>query len=356
VVAAFALVLAVLAVAIAVIALSPDETASTATSPTVPPLTGDPVITAEIPIPDGHVGGAGAVGAGSGWFGISPTHGSSPCHVMRIDLATNEVVAEIPFSIFLGPIAATDDAVWIASHGALDRIDPATDRIDASLPLPGRAVSAIAADETAVWLVTVPDKGPSAGQGILVRVDPATTEIVAEVPLGAQVDGYHDEVRIGGGAVWVLGVRWNESEDAEHGGDLIRVDTTTNKIAARIPVGGFHMVLSADVWVRFPADGVFDSSDESWSWTRVDVVTNEPSAPFAFADDDGLLLVTPDALWAVGYDEQGNVRVTRFDPATLEVVARSELIAQVFTGAVIDPDSGSIWVTTTTDVVRVDIS
>jgi DNA-binding beta-propeller fold protein YncE len=276
---------------------------------------------------------------------------------MRIDLATNEVVAEIPFSNLPGPIAATDDAVWIASHGALDRIDPATNRIDASLSLSGRAVSAIAADETAVWAVTIPDSGPHAGEGTLVRVDPAKATITAEIELGSQVNGYHDEVAIGDGAVWVLGVRWNEQQNAERGGDLIRVDPATNAIAARIPVGGFHMVVSAtDVWVRFPADGIFESSDESWSWTRVDVATNEPSAPFAVDDDDGLLLVTPHVLWAVGYDEQQNVRATRFDPTTLEVVARSDPIAQVFTGAVIDADSGSIWVTTTTDVVRVDIT
>jgi hypothetical protein len=296
--------------------------------------------------------------------GISPTSGSGPCDVLRIDLETNDVVAQLPFSNFPGPMAATDNAIWIGSAGALDKIDPATNKIVGSLAMPGRAVSAIAADESAVWLVTIPESGPHADEGVLVRVDPATTTIAAEIPLGDQVVGYHDEVRIGAGGVWVLGVRWFESEDAEYGSDLIRVDPATNTIVARVPVGGFHIVVAADeVWVRFPADGVFDARYEGqrgelWLWTRVSAETNEPSDAFEFADS-GLQLVTPQALWSIGnaqYDEQQNVRVTRFDPETLDVVANSEAIAPVFTGAVIDPASETVWITTVTDIVRVDIS
>ena len=105
--------------------------------------------------------------------------------------------------------------------------------------------------------------------------------------------GYEDEVILGAGSVWVLGVRWFEEEDAEYGSDLIRVDPATNAIAARIPVGGFHMVMGADeVWVRFIADGVFDTYGERRLWTRVDVRTNEPSEPFEF-EADGLKIVTP---------------------------------------------------------------
>lgn len=160
---------------------------------------------------------------------------------------------------------------------------------------------------------------------------------------------------LGAGSVWVLGVRWFEAEDAEHGSDLIRVDPATNQVAARIPVGGFHMVMGTDeVWVRFPADGAFDRSGERWLWTRVDVRTNEPSEPFEF-EDHGLRLVTPDALWSVGYDEHELVRVTRFDPETLEVEARSEPIRSYFHDAVIDSASGTVWVSAVWSVVRVDI-
>lgn len=120
-------------------------------------------------------------------------------------------------------------------------------------------MSAIAADSTAVWAVAITELSAEAGEwtGTLVHIDTAANGIVAEIPLGPQVAGYEDEVMVGAGSVWVLGVRWFEKEDAEYGSDLIRIDPAANAIAARIPVGGFHMAMGTDeVWVRFIADGV----------------------------------------------------------------------------------------------------
>ena len=127
--------------------------------------------------------------------------------VVRIELATNEIVAEIPLldTPWRDRIAATDEAVWVASSGVLERIDPATNTVVASVGLPDRSISAITADAAAVWVVTVGDDG---GQptGILVRIDTATNEIAAEIPLGPEVAGYDDSVMLGAGSVWVLGV------------------------------------------------------------------------------------------------------------------------------------------------------
>ena len=334
-----------------------DESFPAQTSP-IPVLTGEPRITAEIQLldagADGGVGGI-AVGAGSAWVGLQRGE-TGPGSVVRIDLATNDIVAEIPLqeTPWRKRIAATDDAVWVASSGVLERIDPATNTVVARVELPDRSISAITADDAAVWAVTIGDDG---GQptGILVRVDPATNVIAAEIPLGPQVAGYEDEVVLGAGSVWVLGVRWFEEEDAEYGSDLIRIDPATNAITARIPVGAFHIVMGTEeVWVRFMADGVFDTYGERRLWTRVDVRTNEPSEPFEF-EDEGLRLVTPDAVWSVGYDKQQDVRVTRFDPQTLDVEARSEPIHSLFTDAVLDPASRTVWVSTVWSVVRLDI-
>lgn len=333
-----------------------NESPSVETSPS-PSLTGEPRITAEIPLLDpgsDFVVGGITFGAGSAWVGLS--RGKAASSLVRIDPATNAIAAEIPLpaATWRKRIAATDDAVWLASFGLLERIDPTTNTVVAKVALPDRSISAITADETAVWVVTIADEDGHP-EGVLVRVDASNNEIVAEIPLGPQVVGYEDEVILGAGSVWVLGVRWFEPEDAEYGSDLIRIDPATNAIVARIPIGGFHMVMGiGNVWVLFPADGVFDQSSERWLWTQVDVVTNEPSDPFEF-DDAGLRLVTPDALWSVGYDEQENVRVTRFDPETLQVVARSEPIRSYFTDAVMDTASGTVWVSAVYSVVRVDI-
>ena len=170
--------------------------------------------------------------------------------MVRIELATNEIVAEIPLldTPWRDRIAATDEAVWVASSGVLERIDPATNTVVATVGLPDRSISAITADAAAVWVVTVGDDG---GQptGILVRIDTATNEIAAEIPLGPEVAGYDDSVMLGAGSVWVLGVRWFEEEDVEYGSDLIRIDPATNEVVARIPIGGFGMVMGTDeVW------------------------------------------------------------------------------------------------------------
>jgi DNA-binding beta-propeller fold protein YncE len=330
------------------------EPSPSVTASPVPQLTGTPHVTAEIQLPDNSIGGGLAVGAGSAWAGLLPYKDGGGDAVMRIDLATNQIVAEIP--VDRGPsrkqIAATDDAVWVASHGLLERIDPATNAVVARVEIPGRDISAVSADATDVWAVTI---DPSSG-GILVRVDASTNDVVAEIPLGSQITGYEDQVELGAGSVWVLGSRWIEQQNAEYGSDLIRVDPSTNEVVARIPVGGFHMVVAEDaVWVRFPADGVFDETDERWLWTKVDIGTNEPSEPFVL-DTAGLKIVTPAALWSVDYDEQENVRVTRFDSTTLAVAARSAPIRSYFHDAVLDPTSGSVWVSAVHTIVRVDIS
>lgn len=208
-----------------------------------------------------------------------------------------------------------------------------------------------------MWAVAIVDPSDEGLQntGSLLRIDPATNEIIAEIPLGSQVTGYEDEFALGAGSVWVIGTRL-EGEDTEYGGDLIRVDPATNTIAARIPVGGFHMVVATDeVWVAFPADGVNDEYGEPCLWTRVDTPTNEASEPFEL-EDLGLVLVTPEALWSVDYDEQEHVRVTRFYPETREVEARSAPIRSYFHDAALDPASGTVWVSAVWNIIRVDIA
>jgi DNA-binding beta-propeller fold protein YncE len=329
------------------------ETPSPSFSP-APSLTGRARITAEIPLPTGSISGGMAVDAGSAWLGLDPDEPGGDNAVMRIDLATNRIVAQIP--VQEGPyrkrIAATDDAVWVASHGVLERIDPATNAVVARVQIPDRQISAITADPADVWAVTI---DPSSG-GVLVRVDAVTNTVVAEIPLGPQITGYEDEVLIGAGSIWIVGVTWIEREDAEYGSDLIRVDPATNGVSARIPVGAFSMVMADDaVWVRFPADGVFDASPgESWLWAKVDVGTNEVSRSFTF-QDNGLQLVTPEALWSVGYAQNGDVYASRFDPETLELASRSERVGPVLHDAVLDPDSGTIWVSAFYEIVRLDI-
>ena len=348
-------------------AIRPRSGAGTPTPRVEPgPLTSEPMITAEIQVPEGLTAYDIAVGAGAAWVGLDEgdVDDGGGGSIGRIDLATNEIVAQIPVesSPYRDQIAATDAAVWVASGRAIVRIDPATNEVVARVDIGDRTATAVAADATAVWALAVatPSADLDEWTGSIIRVDPASNTIVADISLGSHPVGYLDELRLGAGSVWVLGIRWDESTNDEFGSDLIRVDPASNEIVARIPVGGVHMAVGTDeVWVRFPADGVLDSPSESWLWTRVDAATNEPSPPFAFDEVDpgsDLRLAAPEALWAVGYDEQGDVRVTSFDPATLQAVTQSDAIGSNLHGAVVDPATRTVWIATGDKVVRLDIA
>jgi hypothetical protein len=98
-----------------------DETPSGQPSP-IASLTGEPRITADIPLADPEVDhpiGGVAVGAESAWVGLH-RRGESGA-VARIDFQTNEVLTEIPVrkTPYRKQIAATDDAVWVASTGQI---------------------------------------------------------------------------------------------------------------------------------------------------------------------------------------------------------------------------------------------
>jgi hypothetical protein len=335
----------------------PRNVSPSPTAEPLPPLTGVPQITAEVPFPKDAVGGGVAVGAGSAWVGITHNGGKGPSSVLRIDLSTNRVVDEIP--VQQAPqrerIVATDDAVWIGSSGGIERIDPSTDNVVARIDAPG-FISAMAADAMGVWAIAILDRSDSGLQntGTLLRVDPATNEVIAEIPLGTHATGYEDELELGSGSVWVLGPRLVDM-DTEKGGDLIRVDPTTNEITAAIPVSGFSMAAGVDaVWVSGPVDGVNDEYGEPWGVVVVDSATNEVSRKGPF--DHGLEVATSEALWSVDYDRNLNVRATRFDPQTLEMESRSDPIESYFTDAVVDPRTRTIWVSALKALVRIDIT
>jgi hypothetical protein len=335
-------------------------------SPIVPaedsPLTGTPRITAEIPLPEQAMGGGVAVGAGSAWVGVAPKRQDGEAKVLRIDLTTNEIVAEIPVreTPWREHIAATADAVWVASawgSAGLERIDPSTNTVAGRVSLPGRFIVAIAADAEAVWALVGVQDGDTFST-TLFHVDPDDNQVLADIPLGAETT--EAQIRIGAGAVWILGSSLLP-DDTQEGGDLIRIDPLTSSVVASIPVHGFRMAVGAeDVWVSHPADGILDGKGivdehgDRWLWTRVDARTNEPSEPFEL-DALGLRLVTSEALWSVDYDEQESVRITRFDPETLEMEARSEPIEWLFHDAVIDAESGTVWISAVYSIFRGDI-
>lgn len=132
-----------------------------------------------------------AVGLGAVWVQNIWT-----AEILRIDPATNEVIATIP----TGPsdfnntsLAIGAGSLWIedgGDAGTVERIDPATNTIVATTAVLGLDQSSLAADDTGVWALFV-------RSSLLVRIDPLTLEtrtLEIAAPAG---------VTIGGGSVWV---------------------------------------------------------------------------------------------------------------------------------------------------------
>ena len=92
---------------------------------------------------------------------------------------TARIERTIPFTGTAWTIAAGDGAVWIGDieHNAVVHVDPATDRVVATIPIGvGSNILGVAAGDGAAW-VTI------GSAGTLVRID-ALSNHVRSIPLG----------------------------------------------------------------------------------------------------------------------------------------------------------------------------
>jgi streptogramin lyase len=197
----------------------------------VDPAINDVVGTVTLPRSTGGLGrwshmevGANAV------FVCGCAHPGPPGAVISIDPATRSVVTVRGSPV--GEIAYGEDALWAITGWELDtieRIDPKTHAVVETIPL-GRIGEIhgwrhrVAVGAGAIWV-----SAPSS----LWRIDSATKRFVASVPLGDSAEG---SIAAGDGAVWVANPR----------GIVLRVDPDSQTVAKSIPLG--PLVYPADQW------------------------------------------------------------------------------------------------------------
>jgi len=134
--------------------------------------------------------------------------------VVRIDAATGQVVRKIALSGFPSRLAANGGAVWVIARGyggtewaptrntkpALWRIDPTLNEPVARIKLPLTPIR-IALGTRSVWVTAerVRSFDGATVEATVFRIDPATNRIVARIPLRAHaVDG----IVVSNGLVW----------------------------------------------------------------------------------------------------------------------------------------------------------
>jgi virginiamycin B lyase len=231
------------------------------------------------------------------------------------------VIATIPVQGRPSGVAVGGGAVWVATWGAersrVVRIDPAGDRVAASIAVPrGQATLAVGAG--ALWVASSSDNSVS-------RIDPAANRVAATIDVGRQPSG----IAVAAGSVWVA----NALDDT-----VSRIDPATNRVVATVPIPGqgsaFSLAAAGEsVWVS-GNHGLRRIDPAGNRVTPVDVCCGEVAAGAG-------------ALWmANGMDRA----VLRVDPATGRVLARIPV------PPAITPESpfgiaaagGAVWVTSET--------
>jgi streptogramin lyase len=230
-----------------------------ASRPAGPPTAASPIV-ARIPLPgrpqrppwDGV--SAIAVGADAVW--------AARCEVFRVDPRSNQVVTTV---VGTGQSAATclrsvtvgAGMVWGVAPGVgLVRIDPATNRVSARVPIPAVGAS-VAVTAAGVWAICCPgEPGEPPRQypvdGTLIRVDPATGRVVQRIHL----DGQPTAVAAGPSGVWVVGVGRLWGVDPVTGQVVV-----TTRVAEDLRGGGRVVVDRGAVWVAASAGGALLRAD-----------------------------------------------------------------------------------------------
>jgi len=216
--------------------------------------------------------------------------------------------------------------------------------------------NAVAVGEGGVWVSAPADDGSGAGD--VVRLDPSTGKIVAQIP----VDGLPTWETGGGGMATGLGSVWVSGNIFDGGGPgraiVSQIDPVTNRVADVIDLGpAYNSDVAIDasaIWAL-----VFTRDHESLEVVRVDPATHEEVARIPI---EGIwsqeIFVGEGAVWVNAAqphpkyeDTVGASRLTRIDPATNEVTLTLPGVDYVEST---DPSDGVVWAWTHEGLVRLD--
>ncbi len=197
------------------------------------------------------------------------------------------VVATIAVGGASSQVTVAAGAVWVGGWdtGKLVRVDPATNRVAARVPVgrPQESPIAIAATAGAVWVVDF-------GDALVLRVDPATNRVVARIPVRGGAGG----IAAGMGAVWVTS---GEGGDQRHGW-VQRIDPTRNRVVATIAVPrGMLWDIVTDgpsMWVGSQLGGLWRIDAHT---SRVTTIRQPGGAPELGAGGVGHLAASAGAVW-----------------------------------------------------------
>jgi virginiamycin B lyase len=217
-------------------------------------------------------------------------------------------------------VAVTADAVWVGSTGpyAVHRIDPQTNRLIASVALPGEPCAGLATGFGSLW-VPMCTAVPS-----LAKVDLAGNRLTAVFSVGpAAAEG---GIATGAGDVWLI---------IDKVGTLARIDPATGSIrrTVKVPAGSYNPYFSdGQIWVT-RADGA--------ELTRVDAASGAVFDASPTGPNPRFLTGTAGAIWTLN---QGDGSLTRVDTRTRQATTAVALGTPGH-GGDISSGAGMVWTT-----------
>jgi virginiamycin B lyase len=217
-------------------------------------------------------------------------------------------------------VLVTDDSVWAAGSKpfSLQRIDPTTNKVLATVPLPGEACSGLVSAFGSVW-VPLCGKQPS-----MARVDIRNNQIGKILPIGPA--GPEGGVAASADSIWIV-------TDAK--GILSRIDPSTNTEQQKvsIPPGSYNPIFSdGKIWITG-----FDSN----MLVVVDASAGRQVASIPVGPKPRFVTAGTGSVWTLN---QGDGTVTRVDMRTKKVIATIET-GTPGPGGDICYGAGSVWTT-----------
>lgn len=217
-------------------------------------------------------------------------------------------------------VLVTDNAVWVASTKpyAVHRIDPATNRIVAAVPVSGEACSGLASGFGSIW---VPLCGKKAA---LVQIDAIKNTISATLPIAPA--GPEGGITASDDSIWMV---------ADKNGTLNRIDPSTDKVRQKIsiPPGSYnHIFSNGIIWITGVESGVL---------TAVDAATGKVLESIAVGPKPRFLTSGGGFIWTLN---QGDGTVSRVDEKSRKVIATIQ-VGIPGTGGDIGYGAESVWPT-----------
>jgi virginiamycin B lyase len=223
----------------------------------------------------------------------------------QFQISALPVVARIKVPVGPGWLETGFGSLWVSKSRSkrVLRIDPATNQIVARIPVGSDPELGIGVGLGFVWIADTKDHS-------ITQIDPQTNRVVRTIPVNVG-DDPEGSIGVGEGSIWVL-----TSEGGTDSGTLTRIDAESGEVRTNItvrPKSHAAIVAFNSVWV---------TSTGSNTVSRIDPTLNTVMAEIPVHSLPRFLIASEDSVWVLS---QGDGSLIRVDPSNNRVAAVIEM-------------------------------